>query len=452
MTSKTHIYTWVPDALEVTLIREAVHSRFVTFASGHLEGSACITRPGHEGGCSFPYSLEPASANQLPIAKFVTTGITPPPGAACSNWWLFDASSSRDVATALYPATATLSYKWEVNGVIVSAPPASRADDGGGGSGPTGSPTLVREFCNPGSYEIRLLVDDREGGIDATRQTIVISPPPTNQAPIARVAYEQTRLATATQCAQFSFNGTASSDPEHAPLSYSWSLDGGTAITGPDVLVLDVCGSGSHVIALTVNDGSLSNTASQPFNVPPPNQAPVARIVIAQTRAATATQCAQFSFSGKSSSDPENDPLSYSWSLDNGAAIAGPDELVLDICTSGTHVMALTVSDGALSNATSVQVDVAPPPPPPLSISMGGPDAVQKNTSCTWTAYVSGGRAPYTYYWFRNGVLEGSAATYTKISQTGFTLSLKVVDADGRMKVTARELDLTTTNVCNSRN
>ena len=35
----------------------------------------------------------------------------------------------------------------------------------------------------------------------------------------------------------------------------------------------------------------------------------------------------------------------------------------------------------------------------PLSVTISGPRYVQPNTYCTWTAYPSGGTAPYTYDW-----------------------------------------------------
>lgn len=34
-----------------------------------------------------------------------------------------------------------------------------------------------------------------------------------------------------------------------------------------------------------------------------------------------------------------------------------------------------------------------------LSVSVTGPQTVTVGTSCTWEAHVSGGTAPYTYYW-----------------------------------------------------
>lgn len=58
-----------------------------------------------------------------------------------------------------------------------------------------------------------------------------------------------------------------------------------------------------------------------------------------------------------------------------------------------------------------------------------GPDVPLRNTTATWSATASGGSAPYTYEWYRNGQLVGTGASYT--ASTGlseFGMRVQVTD------------------------
>jgi hypothetical protein len=71
---------------------------------------------------------------------------------------------------------------------------------------------------------------------------------------------------------------------------------------------------------------------------------------------------------------------------------------------------------------------------PGITISIDGPDPVQRYNTCTWYAGVFGGTSPYSYSWqVTSGV--GSANTYQwtgyTINSLGFTLKVTVTDANG---------------------
>jgi len=68
----------------------------------------------------------------------------------------------------------------------------------------------------------------------------------------------------------------------------------------------------------------------------------------------------------------------------------------------------------------------------PLSVSIWGESNPLAYTTQTWSAAVSNGTAPFSYIWYRNGVLVGTANTYTEdVYDTGFQLQVTVTDAAG---------------------
>lgn len=75
-------------------------------------------------------------------------------------------------------------------------------------------------------------------------------------------------------------------------------------------------------------------------------------------------------------------------------------------------------------------IDYNAPQPPQLSASLAGPNNVGTVDPATWSATVSGGYPPYSYYW--SGVMSGYASSVTGVpAQSGY-LYLDVWDADGK--------------------
>jgi mono/diheme cytochrome c family protein len=203
--------------------------------------------------------------------------------------------------------------------------------------------------------------------------------PPGNQAPVANAGTPRS-VSTGTTVA---LNGTGSTDPEGAALSYAWVLQvpGGssaslsTNTSSQPSFVADV--AGSYTATLTVSDGALTSSASVVITAqapPPPsggNQPPVANAGAART-VTTGTTVA---LNGTGSTDPEGAALSYAWVLQvpggSGAklssATSSQPSFVADV--AGSYTATLTVSDGALTSSARVVITAqAPPPPPPPSL------------------------------------------------------------------------------------
>ncbi len=70
----------------------------------------------------------------------------------------------------------------------------------------------------------------------------------------------------------------------------------------------------------------------------------------------------------------------------------------------------------------------ATPPPAPFAVTISGPGAAPPNSTCTWSANVSGAPGPPTFEWYRNGQLVATASSYTGASgDASFDLLLSVV-------------------------
>lgn len=65
-------------------------------------------------------------------------------------------------------------------------------------------------------------------------------------------------------------------------------------------------------------------------------------------------------------------------------------------------------------------------------VTLTGPQVVRPNDECHWLAVVSGGTRPYSYRWYRNGTLIGTATSY-QASGTGMLLTVEVTDVYGQV-------------------
>ena len=144
-----------------------------------------------------------------------------------------------------------------------------------------------------------------------------------------------------------------------------------------------------NVVTLTIADngpfdtnpaiGVISDPGGLGIPAAPPNRPPTANAGVDVTVAANAACTAAVTLNGSGSSDPDGDPLTYSWTGPFGSASAPNPTVTLAL---GTSTIALTVDDGRGGHAADTVVvnvtDTTPPAvsnvPAPVTVPQSGPD------------------------------------------------------------------------------
>ncbi len=349
----------------------------------------------------------------------------------------FDGSSSAD---AQHPK---LTYAWTLKGPVGSTATLSAAD----GSKVDLKPDLK------GFYIVDLVVNDGKKSSSDTRTTIEVKEADAAPTPVATIS------ANAAEVGQkVTLDGSASSDPENEPLTYTWVVeshpDGSTAKIAktsaargtftPDLI-------GQYVFTLTVADNAGNKSSAKvSLNVDAFNQEPTASAVAP----AEAQLGSAVTLDGSASRDPENSPITYAWSLSSapqGSAAAlssataakptfAPDKI-------GRYDFVLIVSDGKKSSQPAyvsiegVQTNLAP-----VVVAVASDNEVQLGKSVTLdsTGTYDPENDPITFAWTVNGpagstakISDPTAAkptfTFDKLGHYEFQLAV----SDGKRTTTS---------------
>lgn len=300
------------------------------------------------------------------------------------------------------PEGTILSFVWSIDGVEIA----------------TGPSPAVGPF-DPGTRTITLTVTDRSGASASDDMILTVS---ANLPPVANAGPDQ----TANHSQTITLDGTGSSDPEGAPISYAWSFDGADIGTGPS-LSAGPFAVGAHTITLTVTDDhGVSASDSMVFTVI--NEEPVANAGPAQT----VNHAQLVTLDGTGSSDPENGVLNYYWSS-NGVLIATGATPTVGPFTTGTHFITLAVNDdhGAI-NTNYMTLTVVNESP----VANAGPSQIV-NYAQTAALDGTGSTDPeggvLDYAWSINGAPTATGATPTvgPLPVGNHNVSLTVTDNHG---------------------
>ncbi len=353
-----------------------------------------------------------------------------------------DGSASSD------PESHSLVYLW----TMVGRPSGSNAalDD----------PYAVNPGFTPdieGAYTIRLIVNDGES--NSASDAVVINVYSDFLPPTADAGADQNVVFGN----QVTLDGSASSDPEHHGLSFTWGID--TAPAGSSA-VLDNIHSmtpsftpdkkGLYVIRLVVNDGTFDSGVDW-INVTVYNTAPVAN---AGNDITVSDFGAMAHLDGSLSTDPDGTALTYSWSVTSrpGGSIAmlSDDSIVNPTFTpdkKGAYILKLIVSDGDLTAEDTVQITCSNHVP---VAEAGAPMSIPY----TQTAQLNGSGTdpdndPLTYAWTIESAPSGSTAAlsdaniqnpyFTSDKKGTYTFSLIVKDNEN-LASAPDTVTLTTTN------
>lgn len=192
---------------------------------------------------------------------------------------------------------------------------------------------------------------------------------PTNQAPIANAGAD---IVVDVNSGPVALDGFASSDPEGRPITFQWTASttqgrGSVTLKGEKTATptFDPATPGSYEFVLSVSDGetTATDTVVAKVNGPPAANAGT------DARVNVGTQ--QVALDAATSSDPNDDSLSFSWEIvapvDHGnSVLTAPNQsataLVLDPAISGPYTLRVTTGDGRMTATDDVRVELNTPP------------------------------------------------------------------------------------------
>ena len=197
-------------------------------------------------------------------------------------------------------------------------------------------------------------------------------PPPPNHPPVA--------ACSANPASVYAGSGDSvavhvtASDVDNDTLAYSYTATGGTVEgTGADGRWTSTgLSAGSYTVNAKVDDGKGGTaTCSTDIRVEPkPNQPPT--ITCSTDR--SPIQAGERTGITATASDPDNDPLTYSYSATGGQVTGTGPKAEFDSTglQAGSYTVKCSVSDGKGGTAdASTNVDVQQPPPPPQATKVG---------------------------------------------------------------------------------
>ena len=252
---------------------------------------------------------------------------------------------SLDGSSSIDPDGDALTYLWtSPNGIVLSSTSAVK---------PTFTAPNLSSSTN---YTFTLMVSD--GHLNSLPDQVTITVKQTNQVPEAKAGIDQ----SVNEGVLVTLDGSASSDPDGDILVYSWVAPVGITLSSitavkPTFTAPEVLTDQNYTFSLIVNDGTINSIADQVIiQVKQVNKAPIANAGSDQT----ILEGTLVTLDGSTSTDPDNNKLTYSWSAPAGIILssttsAKPSFTAPEVLTNQTYTFSLIVNDGT-ANSTADQL------------------------------------------------------------------------------------------------
>lgn len=253
------------------------------------------------------------------------------------------------------------------------------------------APSVRIRHEKPGTYSVRLRVDDQQGTPNSVYQTnatyrVNAPPVPRFQLPVQSAPGVSLTL-----------NANNTTDADTRNLAYIWKLSDGRSLSGP-AQSITFERPGTYTVTLSVDDREGVKNSVQSISRDIQINAPPVPVITANSLSADGLQ----TFSAQKSRDPDHSIVSYRWEFGDGSRSTGAEVTHL-YTNTGRYTIRLTVDDGQ-NQPNSIQstthqliitrfpiarFDQPKPTEPGVPVSLDGSfssDPDGRITSYVWTA------------------------------------------------------------------
>jgi len=313
-----------------------------------------------------------------------------------SGGQVFVSSPSKVTSGAWYRVTCSrigskVTVQWAPYGSTAAPVTATATGSSGTLSFPATTPASIGGKLNPSGTIVSSSTDQFNGAVANVWINAVPATPPPNQAPQAHA----TAFCTDLDC---SFDASDSTDADGDPLTYDWDFGDGSD-PGSGATTTHSYPAGTRTVTLTVADDhgnsdtdTVEATTTDPVDPGDPvDQPPIAH-------AAATCLGLDCSFSALDSTDPENDPLTFSWDFGDGSD-PGSGATTTHSYAAGTRTVTLTVSDDHGNSASdTVEVTTTAPATPVAFVAAAATNGNRTSHTVTVPAGVRAGDALLLFF------------------------------------------------------
>ena len=287
--------------------------------------------------------------------------------------------------------------------------------------------TWTPAFADAGLVDVTVRVNDTRLASAGQFFQILVTPR-SNTAPVPVPGGPYESMINTT----IAFDGSTSSDPEGDPITqYHWNFGDGHEGFGAQANH-SYSAPGTYTVTLFVTDDRGATASAETVcQVEAPNRMPNAVIAGPDTGEASVPMA----FNALESSDPDGDPLTYTWNLGDSTPAQSGDTVVHTFDAEGTYTVSLAADDGRGGLATTeLEVIVSPPNQPPTAAFTTQGDLLGKQDITFDASGSSDPEGPLTaWVWdFGDGSFtSGTLVTHQYQFSGDYTVTLTVTDSAG---------------------